>query len=116
MPVQIILGEGERVMPNELSEKSSELTYLKKDADVDTSAYYKVLHALKKLDTSYNPMMQNMHDPVIKRNYKVTGDTRVIPIVDHKDNGIWWECSTSISTDAGEPETLKESMKRSNGR
>ena len=99
MPVHVIPNKGEITRRNEIYEKSSEITYLKTDVDVDvdTSAYDRVLNALKKLNTSYNPMMQNMHDPVIKRNYKVTGDTRVIPIVDHKDNGIWWECSTSIS-------------------
>ena len=52
MPVHLIPDEGERVRPNENSEKSSELTYLKKDSDVDTSAYEILLNALKKLDTS----------------------------------------------------------------
>ena len=60
-------------------------------------------------------MMQNMHGPVIEVNYKVTRDTRVIPIVEHKDDKIQWACSTSISMDAGEPETLKEAMTRPNG-
>ena len=51
MPVHVIYDEGERVRPNEISERSSDLTYLKKDADADTSAYDRVLIALKKLDT-----------------------------------------------------------------
>ena len=56
-----------------------------------------------------------MHDPVIEGNYKVTGDLRVIPILEHEDDKIQWSCSTSVSTDAGEPETLKEAMTRPNG-
>ena len=59
--------------------------------------------------------MQKVQDPVIKGNYKVTGDTRVIPIVEHKDDKIQWACSTSSSMDAGETETLKEAMTRLNG-
>ena len=55
-------------------------------------------------------MIQNMHKPFIEGNYKLTVDTRVIPIVENEDDKIQWECSTSISTDAGEPETLKEAM------
>ena len=35
MPVHVIPDEGERVRPNEIYEKSSEITYLKKDADAD---------------------------------------------------------------------------------
>ena len=54
--------------PTKNSEKSSELTYLKKDADADTSAYGRELNALKKLDTSYKPTMQKMHNPVIEGN------------------------------------------------
>ena len=42
-----------------------------------------------------------MHDPVIEGNYKLTRDTWVIPIVEHKDDEIQWACSKSISTDAG---------------
>ena len=90
MPVHVIPDEGERVSPNEISEKSSELTYLKKDADADTSAYDRVLKAMKKLDTSYNPTMQKMHNKFIKGNYKVKEDTRVITIVEHKDDEIEW--------------------------
>ena len=52
--VHVIPDEGERVRPNEISENSSELTYLKIDADKDTLSYNRVLNALKKLDTSYS--------------------------------------------------------------
>ena len=55
-----------------------------------------------------------MNDPVIEGNYKVTGDKIVIPIVAHKYDEIQWACSTYISTDAGEPDTLKEAMTRPN--
>ena len=101
--------------PNEISEKSSELTYLKKYAGADMSAYDRVLNALENLDISYNPTIQKIHDPVIEGNYRVTGDTGVIPIVEHEDEKIQWACSTSIYTDAGETETLKEAMMRPNG-
>ena len=37
MPVNIIPDEGEIVRLNEISEKSSDLTYLNKDAETDTS-------------------------------------------------------------------------------
>ena len=98
MPVHVICDEGEIVRPSEIYEKSSELTYLKKDADADAdadmSAYDRLLNTLKKLDTSYNPTMHKMHNPVIKRNYKVTGDTRVIPTMEHKYDKIQWACST----------------------
>ena len=77
--------------------------------------YDRVLNALKKLYKLYNPTMQKMHDPVIEGSYKVTGDNRFIPIVEHEDEKIQWACSTSISTDAGEPETLMEAMTRQNG-
>ena len=60
-------------------------------------------------------MMHNMHKPVIEGNYNVTGDTRVIPIVEHEDVQIQWECSTSISTYTGEPETIQEAITRING-
>ena len=36
-------------------------------------------------------------------------------IVEHEEDEIQWECSTSIYTDAGEPQTLKEAMKRPTG-
>ena len=88
IPVHVIPDEGERVRPNEISDKSSDLTYLNKDADADTSAYDRVLNGLEKLDKLYNPMMHNMHKPVIEGNYNVTGDTRVIPIVEHEDGQI----------------------------
>ena len=84
--MHVIPNEVERVRLNRISEKLSEFTYLNKDADAGTSVYDIVLNALKKLDTSYNPTMQKMHDPVIEGNYKVTGDARVIPIVDHEDD------------------------------
>ena len=44
MSVHVILDEVERVMPKEISEKSSDLTYLKKDADADTSVCDRVLN------------------------------------------------------------------------
>ena len=66
-------------------DKSSEFTYQKKYANIDTSLYDRVLNALKKLDTSYNSTMTSMNDAVIKGNYKVTGYTRVITIVEHED-------------------------------
>ena len=43
------------------------------------------------------------------------GDTRVIRIVEHKDDNIQWTCGTSIYTYAGEPENLKEAMTIENG-
>ena len=88
MPVYVIHDEGERVRPNENSEKSSDLPYLKKYADIDTSAYNRVLNSLKKLDTLYNQTMQKMHNSVIKRNHKVRGVTRVVSIVEHEDEKI----------------------------
>ena len=88
MPVRVIPDEGEILRPNIVFEKSSELTYIKKDADADTLDYDRVLNALKKLDKHYNPTMKNIHDPVIEVNYKITVDTRVIPIVDHEDDKI----------------------------
>ena len=57
------------------SRKTQTQNYLKKDTDADTSAYDRLLNVLKKLDTSYNPKMQKIQDPVIERNYQVTGDT-----------------------------------------
>ena len=63
--MHVITNEGQRVRPNKISEKSSELKYLKKDADSDTSVYDRLLNALKNLDTFYNPTMQKMHDKVI---------------------------------------------------
>ena len=59
--------------------------------------------------------MPRMNKPVIKGNYKVTGDTIVIMIVEQKDEKIQWACSTSISAGAEDPETLKKTMTRSNG-
>ena len=115
VPVHVICDEVERVRPNELSEKSSQLTNLNKDTEAHTSAYDRVLNSLKKLDTLYNPTMQKIHNAVIEGKYKVTGDTRFIPVVQPKDDEIKWSFSTSISTDAGEPETFKESMTSTSG-
>ena len=77
--------------------------------------YDRVLHSLKKLDTSYNLTVKKIHYSVIEVNYKITEDTRVIPIVEHKDEEMQWVCSTSIYLDFGEPETLKEAIRRPNG-
>ena len=77
--VHVTTDEGENVRPNENS-KTSEFTYHKKDANTDTSAYVRLFNALKKLDTSYYPTMPRMRDSIIKVNYKVNRDTRVIPI------------------------------------
>ena len=110
MYLQVIPYEGESVRPNENLEKFSVFTYHNKYDNIDMLLYDKVLNALKKLDTSYNPKMTRIHKLVIEGNYKVMGDTRVIPIVEHKDEEIQWDCSTSISTDTGEADTLKEVM------
>ena len=115
MTVHVMPDEVENVRPKGNSEKSSDFTYHNKDADTDMSSYNRVLNALKKLDTLYNPMLKKMNDPFIKRNYKVIGDTRFISIMKHKDGEIQWACSTSIYTDAREPETIKEAMMRPNG-
>ena len=83
-------GEKESVNPNKKS-KSSEFMYHKKYDNTDTSAYDKVLNALKKLDTLYNPTMPRMHETVIEGKYIVTGDTSIIPIVvEHEENKIHW--------------------------
>ena len=104
MPVHVIPDEGEIVRPNGISEKLSEITYLKKDADADSdadiSAYDRVLNALKELDTSYNPTINKINKPVIEGNHKVTRDTRFTPIMEHGYDEIQWACSTSISADA----------------
>ena len=113
--MHVIPDKGESLMLNENSENSSEFMYHEKDADIDTSLYGRLLNALKNIDKSYNPTMQRMHHPVIESNYKGKGDTRVIMIVEHEDDEILWACSTSIFTEYGEPETLKEEMRRPNG-
>ena len=100
---------------NEISENLSEFTYHKKDYDIDTSLYNRVLNALKKIDIPYKPTVQKMHGPAIEGNYKVTGDTRVILIIEHEDDRIQWACSKLISMDSGEPETLKEATTMPNG-
>ena len=73
--------------PNKKS-KSSEFTYHKKeDSNTDTLAYDFVINALQKLDTLYNLNMPRIHETFIEGKYKVTGDTRSIPIVvDHKED------------------------------
>ena len=81
-------------MPSKISDKSLELAYLKKYVDADTSAYDRVFNALNNLDKLYNATMQKMHDPVIEGNYKVTGYTIVIQIVEHEHDKIQWMCST----------------------
>ena len=91
MPVKVTPDEVERVRPNKISENSSELTYLNKDVDADMSAYDRVLYSLKKLDTLYNPTMHKMHNPVIKRKYKMTGDTILLSIMEHEEEEIYWE-------------------------
>ena len=88
MPVHLIPDEGESVRLNENSEKSSDFTHHKKDADTETSSYDMVLNVLKKLDTLYNPTMTRMQNPFIAGICKVRGDTRVIPIVDNEDDEI----------------------------
>ena len=45
--MHVIPDEGERVRLNEISEKLSDLTCPKKHVDSDTSAYDRVLNALK---------------------------------------------------------------------
>ena len=46
--------------PNVIYEKSSELTYHKKEEEADMPAYNMVLNAMKKLDTQYNQTMKKM--------------------------------------------------------
>ena len=73
------------------------------------------LNALKKIDNLYNSTIPMMHEPFIEGNYYVTKDTRVITIVEHKEDEIQRACSMYISTDSGEPYTLKESTTSPNG-
>ena len=115
MPMHVIPYEGESVSLNENLEKSSEFTYQNKDANTDMSSYDRVLNTIKKIDKSYNPTMPRIIEPVTDGNYKVMRDTIVVLIVEHEDEKIQWECSTSISTDARAPETLKEAMINPNG-
>ena len=42
------------------------------------------------MDTTYNPAMMKGLEPIIKINYKVTGDTRVILIVEHEADKTQW--------------------------
>ena len=111
--MHVIPDEGESVRLNENS-NPSEFTYHKKYANTYTSAYDRVLKALKNLDTFYNPTMPGMHGPVIEEKYKVTGDTIVILIVEHEEEKIQWVCSMSIYMNTGKTETLKEVMTRPN--
>ena len=84
--MNLIPDEGERVRPNRNSENFSDFTCHKKYKDTDTSSYNRLLNALKKLYTSYKPTIQKIQNPGIEVNYKVKGDTRVIPIVKHEDD------------------------------
>ena len=81
--MHVISDEGESVRPKKKS-KSSEFAYHKRDANTDTTAYDRALNEQKKLDILYNPIMPRMQKPVIEGKYKVTGNTRVILIVEHK--------------------------------
>ena len=81
MPVHVIPDEGEIVRPNKNS-KLSEFMHNKKGDNTETSVCNRVMNALNKLDTLYNPTMSGMNEPVIECNYKVTGYTRVITIVE----------------------------------
>ena len=74
MTVHITPDDEERVRPNEISEKSSDITYLKKDADAEKSPQNKVLNTLKELDTLYKPIMQNNNDPFME--WKLQGKER----------------------------------------
>ena len=79
------------------------------------SEYDRVLNALYELDTLYNQTMSRMHEPVNKRKYKVTGNTRFVLIVmENEEYQMHWVCNTSICTNIGSPETLKEETTRSN--
>ena len=109
MPVCVIPDEGERLRPNENSEKSIEFKYRKKDADTDTSLYDRVLNSLKKLYAFYNPTIKNMHEPVIEVNYKVMGDTRVILIVEHENEKL---CGREVRLFLRMMENLRPSRKR----
>ena len=57
MSMHVSFDEEEKVRSNELYDKSSEITYLKRDADTYTLAYDRLLNALKKLYKLYNPTM-----------------------------------------------------------
>ena len=109
MPVHVIPDEGESVSPNKKLEKSSKFMYHKKDANVDASLYNMLLNSLKKLDTPYKPTMTKMHYPVIRCNYKVTGYTRVIPIVEHEDEK---SSGRAVRSFLRTLESLKPSRKR----
>ena len=61
MYIHVIPEGGEGATTNEMSENSSKLTYPKK-AYTETSFYDRVLNALKKKDTPYNPTVQKMQE------------------------------------------------------
>ena len=42
------------------------------------------------MDTTYNPNTTKGPEPIIKINYKVTGDTRFILIVEHEEDKTQW--------------------------
>ena len=88
--------------------------YHNKYANINTSLYDIVLNSLKKLYAYYNQNIPRMDKPVIKGNYKVTVYTGVILVMKHEYDKIQWYCNTSISTDSGQQETLKEAMTRPN--
>ena len=88
MTVNLILHEGEIVRSNENFEESSDFTYHKKDTETDTSLYDRLFNSLNELGALYNPTVQRINETVIEENYKVTGDTRVILIIEHEDDEI----------------------------
>ena len=76
--------------PTENSEKSLDFTYHNKDAYTETSLYNIVFNALNNPDKFYNSMISRTHDPVTEGNYKLIGETRFIPILEHKYDKIQW--------------------------
>ena len=84
----VITDQGESVRLKKNS-KASEFTYHNKDSNTNMSSYDRVLKSLKKIENSYNPTMSRMKDSIIEGKYKVTRDTRVIPIVvEHEEDEI----------------------------
>ena len=76
--------------------------YLKKDTKTYILEYDRVLNELKKLDTLQNPSMPKIHERTIEGNYKVTGDTKVIPVsVEHEEEEIQRAGNNLICTEAG---------------
>ena len=68
--------------------------YLNKATVTEASTYKRIQWTIKKLDTTYNPNMAKETEPIIEVKYKVTGDTRVIPIIKHKEDEIQWSFNT----------------------